>query len=560
MSRINEILSSGRAPGVQCGVAVDPNSVYAKAPKGLRELESGGGRKRSERPIGAREISRQFGMSVDKIKEVWSRPPIAILLAFLLLSGSVFAGDLVTGESFSDGQTVHASDLNNAINGALIQSSFYTRQSISTPATPDYLVAYSANGYLYRATLNSFLSTPFYQSLNSGTPSTTNSDLFVFYSVTGTNLVSITFSNLLTVFSAGINPALFNFAPTNSGGTNVPVLPNWPGTFTGSSTNNQPFSLRWGSNGVPYQLSLSNEEKALAADLGTNWSLPYVFNQVFQPWLVYGTNNNNFTNVWGSQTNFLITSLYLTNAYNPTNPTPTLVDADTIPVNSTGQRTNTDMTLAALGQYMTNAYPYPFGITLAKVNFTGVPLTITTSNLINTNFSSIQVNGSGFVANMPYCVSFSTSGNFYFGGTATNTPYFLVPFATNANWMRIYTNYAYASGQTNWVTLTQSASGTTKLYYLTNYASLNCDPIQTTSGNSAQTGEYDICFRTPAMGTNYYVTGTPQQDGNKGMFFNIDYPSVITTNKVRVVTCEPTGVSGGTANASPNLIHTVIFN
>lgn len=520
-------------------------------------MEAGGGRKRSARPIGAREISKHFGMSVDKIKEVWSRPPLAIVIA-LFLSLTCHAGDLVTGETLVDGQTVHASDLNQMVNGALIQSSFYTRQSISTPATADYLVSYSVNGYLYRATLFSFLSTPFYQALNSGTPSTTNQDLFCFFSVANTNLQSITFSNLLISFSAGLNPALWNFAPTNSSGLNIPALPNWVGSFSGLQTNNQPFSLHWGSNGVPYQLSLSNEEKAFAADIGTNYGLPYTFIQVFEPWLVYGTNTYNFTNAWGTQSPFLITNLWMPNSYNPSNAPATLLGNDTIPVNCNGQQTNTAASLAAVGQFVTNSYP--FGFTLAKINFSGVPLTITTSNLINTNYSSFQASGTGFQATSNYCVSFSTSGNFYFNGVATNTAYYVVPFATNANWMRLYSSYANAAAQTNWISLTQSASGTTKLYYLTNYASFNSDVIQTTSANAAQTGEYDIFFRTAAQNALYYVTGTCQQDTSKAEFFNIDYPTVLTSNKVRVVTAEPNGVSGGTVNTAASLVHSVIFN
>ena len=198
MGHLAEILASGRAPGFTNRGTVDQDSVYAKAPKGLRELES--------EPIykhgparGARRIAKYFGQSAESIKRVWARPPLAILFACITLV-QAHAGDLQTGETFTDGQTVHASDLNQAINGATLQTPAITAKPLNpAPGYSDYILGYSpASGNLYKTTIQNFLANV--QSITllpSGYPIGTNQDLFSFYSAANTNLQNITFANLV---------------------------------------------------------------------------------------------------------------------------------------------------------------------------------------------------------------------------------------------------------------------------------------------------------------------------------------------------------------------------
>ena len=434
-----------------------------------------------------------------------------LIVSCLLIVGLVRAGDLTPGPALVDGQTVHAADFNNLVGDALINSSFYSRQHKSDP-TPgaDYIVAYSPNsgGYLYQALVNKFVLSPaLYPSLTLGTPNYLTNDLFQFYSQSSTNIRSVTFSNLVNDIASNINPvAWMNFAPTNatSGGTNIPVLADWPGAFSGSLTNNQPHSLWWGSNGVPYQLSLSNEESALAGDLGTNLSLPYTFAQMFAPWLVYGTNAN-FTNAWGFRTNFPITALYLTNSYPSSTNTPTLVDSDAIPVNSTGQITNTTATLGALQQYLAAKNTLP-PYTQARVQFNGFPVTVTVSNTADNVNGLIRVATNSFPSGI-IPVSFDT--NAITAAITTNQLYFIVPQATNNGWLHVYSNYPTASSGTNWIGFASTSGNSTKIYYVTNFTSFNCDAIPlVSSGNNLRTGIWQVNFRTNSVTSLYYVTSS----------------------------------------------------
>ena len=249
MGKITEIIKSGVAPGIRAGrPAVDPDSVFAKVPKALREIERG--ERRSKRGTDAKDISRLFGMSTSTIKAAWN---IGCVLALFLTQCGAFGGDLQPGETFTDGQTVHASDLNNAIGGATLNSgspNFISRQQTLTPnVAADYFIGYNPSvPGLYKATLVSMLQNTYaFQSLTQGTPIYTNQDLFQFYSASNTNLLeSINPSNLVLFVAQNINLPLWanlNLAPTNNntGATNLPVLANWPYTFSGAQTNNQPF-------------------------------------------------------------------------------------------------------------------------------------------------------------------------------------------------------------------------------------------------------------------------------------------------------------------------------
>lgn len=63
------------------------------------------------------------------------------IVSFILLSVStLFAQDLQTGVTFSDGMTVHAADLNASINNATILETFISNKSTATPLTTDRLL------------------------------------------------------------------------------------------------------------------------------------------------------------------------------------------------------------------------------------------------------------------------------------------------------------------------------------------------------------------------------------------------------------------------------------
>ena len=256
--------------------------------------------------------------------------------------------------------------------------------------------------------------------------------------------------------------ANLNLAPTNNntGATNLPVLANWPYTFSGAQTNNQPFLLTWGSNGVPYQLSLSNTEKNIASDFGTNLLLPYEFSQEFAPWSLYGTNAG-FTNAWGYQTNFPITALFL-----PATNTPTLTDTDTVPIFSGPQQTNTTASLLSIYEYMTNKNALP-PYTIARIQFSGFPASISVSNTANTSQGLIQVATNSFPAayGPPYAVDIITNGSqAFWTGIQTNTIYYVVPQATNNMWLTVYSNYtdaafSAANYRTNQIPIIATGSG-----------------------------------------------------------------------------------------------------
>ena len=192
---LQEIISSGRAPGILAGSpAVDPDSVMAKAPKALAQMERG--ERRSKRGISARDISRHFGMSVDFIKHTWSRPfkkkavVNLIILALLWHSYPVQSADITPGTSFTDGQTVSAAQLALLASGT-INTSFYTSKTIDpTPLSSDYLLVYSPTllGF-YKVTSGNLFANAFQQTAIAATPGTPGLlDIFPFYSAGNTNL------------------------------------------------------------------------------------------------------------------------------------------------------------------------------------------------------------------------------------------------------------------------------------------------------------------------------------------------------------------------------------
>lgn len=535
MNGISEILKSGVAPAARCGQqAVDPNSVMAKAPKALRELEAGTGR---NRPISAKEISKSFGMPLDFIKKTYlkknARAFGCILFAFILAVQGAFAGnDITRGITLQNGQLVTASQLHQLVDNAVINPTFITLKPIDLfPLTSDYMVV-SSSGTLYKMTIQSLLfgNTNILQSL----AQSISSSLLV------SNLQFAVLSNGIPI--GFVLPA---YSPAQPSPYNV--------------SNNLEF-MTWDTNGVPYQISFSNLLYSLGYAMNTNFDLPYRFQQMFTPWTLYGTNTANFTNAWGTLTNFPITSYLLTNAYNPTNPTPTITDTDTIPIYANGQRTNTTTTVVALAQAFTNYFPQY--APLARIQFNGNPSTFQIfTNGINATFNSILVTNTAnttsyFLSNNIYAVNFTT--NWVLG---TNTAFYFVPFVTNQSWGRLYTNYSQAVAQVGWSTIpavTITNQPFTDMISLTNYTANNADVIQrtVTPNGAILQGQYYVWFRNGFLTTNYYVMGSTMNaasGANNFTIFNLQSPPSQFTNNCLI------NINNMNGSANSTLIQTIFW-
>jgi len=476
---------------------------------------------------------------------------IAIVLAALI---RLDAQDLTQGITFTDGQRLTAAQLGQLVNLATINTTFYTTKvSQGAPVSGDVFLVYSASsGTFHKLTAQSLLYG------NTGiianqTPYSTVSDYssFLFYDPTNLWLGQITKSNLASVISSGI--VFSNLVLWTTNGSKVPV---YPIAFSAGSTNNQLNILVFDTNGVPSYITASNFLAQIYDYQFTNRYENYVYRQMFLPWTLYSTNTTDFTNAWGTKTNFPITSLYLTNAFNPTNTTPQILPTDTIPYNSGGQQTNTTVTVGAIYSYLTNLNTLP-AYSIARANFSGnVNQTRLSTSLFNTAQGLLNTTNS-ISTNSITAISFLANG-----GTIptspqvlSNTVFYAVAQVTNANYFRIWTNYNEATGRTNWVTVSSAPTGTPSVLLLTNYTSFNADAIQTVSGTSVLGGEYDICFRTPTPDALYYVSGACIHDGSgQTISLEIDSSQIVTTNKVRVSTVK----SGGSGTTASGLVHVLI--
>ena len=274
---------------------------------------------------------------------------LSLALLLLALALPLAAVQITRNTTLNDGQQLFASDLHKLIDTATVGPGFYSDQTAATilPIGYSFLMLDPGSGLYRSMTAQDVIygNTNKWLNVAAGT-SIPNYGQFLFYNPTNNTISKLSATNLAASVSANITVSVLSYANTNG----TYYLSNWPGQFSGFQTNNHPEFLVWGTNGVPYQQSLSNLETTIATDLGTNRIWPFTFRQVFQPWTLYGTNGYGFTNVWGSQTNFAITNIYqFANTSNST-----LTATDTIPVFANMQQTNTSVTLAALAFYVTN--------------------------------------------------------------------------------------------------------------------------------------------------------------------------------------------------------------
>jgi len=75
------------------------------------------------------------------------------------------------------------------------------------------------------------------------------------------------------------------------------------------------------------------------------------------------------------------------------------------------------------------------------------------------------------------------------------------------------------------------------MYYLTNYTSFNCDPIQAFAPGSpatAITGTYDVWFRSASSTTNYYITGSVGGLATDWGVMTLPVTPLLTTNYFQI--------------------------
>lgn len=475
----------------------------------------------------------------------------AILLCFFAaLLVPVTGQEINPGQTFVDGQRLTAAQLTALVQQATIQPPFYTDKISQTNiASTDLLLVYSpSSGTFHKVTgaAGIYNNVAIIAAQQPYVNMANTNYFFLGYDSTNGTLFQVNLTNLLWTGAQWIQVAGLNFSNTLSE----------YGIFNPAWTNNPVRMLVWDTNGIPRMESMSNLVQSIAPTLGTNWSLPFTFNQIFEPWNVWFTNG--VTNVWGTASPFAITNIFITNS-----PIPTITDTDTIPIYANEQGSNTVVTTTALYEYFTNRNALP-AYTQGRCQFSGIPVLFVITNNANTTYGSISFSNTGYFASSPpfpalatpYAVDFITNGTgFYFAGANTNIPYWIVPFQTNANWARIYTNYAQAVQQTNWMTLTSQGSGVQTMVYLTNYTGFNADAIQVCAASVVDPARYQIWLRVPSPTPYYYVSGLAQ--GNPAANFNTSLnfdPAVpLTTNRVQVET-----YNSSSATYTPGLIHILI--
>lgn len=465
---------------------------------------------------------------------------ILIIFALLLLfARAASAQELTPGITFADGQRLTAAQLAQLVAQAKINPAFYTDKVSQTNVAPtDILLVYSpSSGTFHQVTgAAGIFGNPSIISGQVEYPSIAAPDYyFLGYDQSNNILFQVNSTNLFG--SAG--PAIIGGA--------TPYVPTQPDFLALNTTNMIQFFI-WDTNNALHRISGTNFLYAIAPTLGTNVDVPYAVLRTFKPWTIYGTNS--VTNAFGINTNFPITTVTFTNGTQLN-----FSDSDQIPINSTPQGTNTTATLGALYGYITNKIALP-PYTQARIQFSGNPVLFAISNNANTTFDSIFVTNTGFASSpaypalaSPYAVGFCTNGSsFYFNGAQSNTLYYVVPFATNANWMRIFTNYATAVAQTNWLDITAAGAGTNFMTYCTNFTSLNADVTTVTARTNVLAGIFDVWFRTPSVNNLYYVTGSALNDvAGSGKFVSIQSSMIITTNEVRIAVAD--GGSGTSTNS-----------
>jgi hypothetical protein len=289
------------------------------------------------------------------------------ILTFILILFTVAAQatDISPGLSIGtgsgqiqDGQRLTSAKLLQLVSDATIQPVFYTGKVSQTNlvAGDTLLVVSGSSGTFHKLSGNQALLQNYHLITDQSVYSTVAGyDTFLLYDPTNGVFGQVAYSNLIASGAASIIVSNLVFA--TSGTNNLPPF----GEPNPTSTNNQPFNLIWDTNGVPSAVAYSNMLNGMVGTLGTNKLVPHVYREVFRPYSLYLTNN--LTNVWGftnivaiTNTTFGTNTLLFTNAPN----WASLTNADTIPIHSVKQGSNTTVTLGALSSFIlgssTNTY------------------------------------------------------------------------------------------------------------------------------------------------------------------------------------------------------------
>jgi hypothetical protein len=465
-----------------------------------------------------------------------------IILALCLFGLGAIAQDINPGLTFTDGQRLTASELQQLVSLAQIQPTFYTRQvAQGAPANGDVFVVYSASsGTFHKLTAQALL----YANTNiiSSQVAYTNAAGYcsvLFYDPTNVWLGQIPISSLGASAAQYVTVSNLVYWTTNG-----PTLAPFPTTLNMALTNNQQCVTVFATNGIPYYVTLSNLQAAAASFDYTNFYAPLTWKQMFAPWTMYGTNLIfPYTNAWGVTTNFPITS---TNFNGNTNLT-TLSTNDSFPLQSSLQNTNTSVTIGALLQYIQGLNALP-AYTSARVSFNGNDAEFLLTNTVGSgNELYLQASVAfPFNTNTPTPFNFFALANGTFPSTtpaivATNQIYYGIQAYDATNRFLAFTNYQdglnyIAHSATNAMTIQLAGTGTNQVAVVTNYSSQNSDVVPIGIGQ----GVYDVWFRSLASSTNYYVSGSCLNElgsGNSPDSLSIAYnagSALITTNRVRV--------------------------
>lgn len=186
-NRLAEILRTGRAPGVNTK-AGDPHVPAQAVPRAFKDLEQ---------TVPASKIARDSGFSVRQIKRIWNMG--AILVAMLALTAG--AADLTRSITFTDGSRLTAAQLHTLIDGASINTAFYSGKSLLTAVdSSDYILLYDVSAGTYkRMTLSTLvLGNTDLITTQPVKPNLAPGDFFLLYDAAGGTLSKVSYTNLLS--------------------------------------------------------------------------------------------------------------------------------------------------------------------------------------------------------------------------------------------------------------------------------------------------------------------------------------------------------------------------
>lgn len=274
---------------------------------------------------------------------------ILVCLSILMMAVpySAFCGDVNPGVSFVDGQKLTAAQLNALVGQATILPSFFTGQ-VAAPSnlqSSDIILTVNGSGSFRKMTGSQVISTAAFFTNSAISTNFQPYSYLIYWNPSNTTVFQISGTAFGYAESSNMVPTNFPMATTN--GNNLPPYTNTP---SASNTTYQVLFPVYDTNGgILYSLTFSNLVAASASQLGSNNLVPWIYTNTFVPWLITKIQPTNF---WLFPTNFAITNLQMTNTNGVVITNRTLVDADTIPVNSGPQGTNTTVTMATVQQYI----------------------------------------------------------------------------------------------------------------------------------------------------------------------------------------------------------------